>query len=229
MNIRNAHQRLYIIVSLILFSLAVTWIDAVVHPSYFTKIPIKILFFLALPLLYFAIWRAEAPAFRQLFRFEPRGLLISFLLGSAIYALITGGFFLTRSVFDYSAVTGNLTDGMGITSAQFPLVAVYISVFNSFLEEFFFRGFGFMALRRCAGPKLSWLLSPVLFAVYHVGMTAGAFQPILLGLMMTGLILGGLIFNALNRYFHSIYPSWFVHMAADAAIMTVGAVLFGLL
>ena len=52
-------KKLYIILSLIVFSLAVTFIDAVVHPPYFSKIPIKILFFLALPMLFFVIWREE--------------------------------------------------------------------------------------------------------------------------------------------------------------------------
>lgn len=151
------------------------------------------------------------------------------LLGAAIYLLIVGGFYLTRTVFDFSSVTENLTSGMGITADNFVYVAIYITVFNSFLEEFFFRGFGFITLKNYIGRKIAYWISPILFACYHVGMTLGSYHPLLLVLMMSGLIVGGMIFNALNERFGSIYPSWFVHMAADAAIMTVGAVLFGLI
>ena len=51
---RTFVKKLYVILAIIIFSLAVTFIDAVVHPPYFSKIPIKILFFLALPMLFFA-------------------------------------------------------------------------------------------------------------------------------------------------------------------------------
>lgn len=226
---RCTAKQLYIISALVVFSLGVTWIDAVVQPSYFTKIPIKIVCFLLLPLLFFAVWRTEFAQFKRLFRFEPKGLLISLLLGGAIYVLITGGYYLTGFLFDFSAVTANLTSGMGITADNFVYVALYITLFNSFLEEFFFRGFGFITLKNYVNRSIAYCISPVLFAIYHVGMTFGSFHPLLLGLMMLGLIAGGVIFNALNEKFGNIYPSWFVHMAADAAIMTVGAALFGLI
>ena len=44
---RSYSKKLYIILSVIVFSLAVTFIDAVVRPPYFSKIPIKVIFFLA--------------------------------------------------------------------------------------------------------------------------------------------------------------------------------------
>jgi len=51
MNKKNLH----IILSVLIFSLAVSFIDAFVKPNYFVKIPIKILFFLVLPMLFFVI------------------------------------------------------------------------------------------------------------------------------------------------------------------------------
>ena len=62
-------KRNYILLAVMLFSLAVTFIDAVVHPPYFSKIPIKILFFLALPMLFFAFRREEWSEFKTLFCF----------------------------------------------------------------------------------------------------------------------------------------------------------------
>ena len=224
---KNCNKKsIYIIFSLFAFSLAVTYIDAFVHPSYFTKIPIKILFFLVLPLFYFVINREAAVDFKKLFRFRKKGLLLSLLLGIGIYAVIVGGFFLTRNVFDYSAVTKNLTEGMGITKENYIYVAVYISFMNSFLEEFFFRGFGFILMKKYTCRGFAYIFSPVLFAFYHVGMTAAMFEPVLMILVMTGLVAGGLIFNYLNDKNENIYSSWFTHMFANFAMHTVGFVLF---
>ena len=223
------HKKIYIILSVLLFSLAVTFIDAVVRPPYFSKIPIKILFFLALPMLFFAFWREEWSEFKALFRFHKKGLLISLLLGIVIFGVILGGYFALRGVIDFSGVTSSLTSGMGITADNFVWVAIYISIMNSFLEEFFFRGFGFITLKKYVSVKFAYFFSPVLFAVYHVGMLVGMFRPAVLALLMFGLIVGGLIFNALNDKLGNIYPSWFVHMAANFAINTIGFILFGML
>ena len=218
----------YIILSLFVFSLAVTYIDAFVHPPYFSKIPIKILFFLVLPLLYFVFNKEAFGDFKSLFRFKKKGLGLSLALGVGIYAVIVGGFFLTRNVFDYSGVTKNLTEGMGITKDNYIYVALYISFMNSFLEEFFFRGFGFILMKKYTNRIFAYIFSPVLFAFYHVGMTAEMFQPLLLILVMTGLVAGGLIFNYLNEKNENIYSSWFTHMFANFAMHTVGFVLFSM-
>lgn len=222
-------KKIYIILCVIVFSLAVTYIDAVVQPPYFLKIPIKILFFLALPLLYFAIFRDEFVHFKALFRFKKKGLLASLLLGIAVFCVILGGYFITRGFIDYSGVTSNLTSEMGIDVDNFVYVAIYISIMNSFLEEFFFRGFGFITLKKFVNVRFAYIFSPVLFAVYHVGMMLGMFHPAVLALLMAGLICGGVIFNALNDKFGNIYPSWFVHMAANFAINSVGFILFGVI
>ena len=223
------NKKLYIILSLVIFSLAVTCIDAFVHPPYFSKIPIKILFFLALPMLFFVIWRGEWSEFKSLFRFQKKGLLISLLLGLAIFGVILGGYFALRGIIDFSGVTASLTSGMGITADNFVWVAIYISIMNSFLEEFFFRGFGFITLKKYVNVKFAYFFSPVLFAIYHVGMLVGMFHPAVLALIMFGLIVGGLIFNALNDKLGNIYPSWLTHMAANFAINTIGFILFDIL
>ena len=223
---RKTAKRLYILCTVLLFSLAVTYIDAFVHPPYFSKIPIKIIFFLALPMLYFIFWREDRRLCRDLFRFQKNGLIVSLLIGAGIYSVILGGYFLLRDFIDFSNVTTSLTEGMGITADNFLLVAVYISIMNSFLEEFFFRGFGFLTLKKFLPTWAAYLFSPLLFAVYHVGMIMDMFHPAVLLLIIFGLISGGVIFNALNDRFGNLYPSWLAHMGANFAINTIGFLLF---
>jgi membrane protease YdiL (CAAX protease family) len=215
--------------SVFLFSIAVTLIDAFIHPNYFVKIPIKIVFFLALPMLFFVKNSEAFSDFKKLFVFRKSGILKAFLLGLGVYAVIVGGFLLTRNIIDYSNVTSNLTDGMGITASNFIYVSLYISLMNSFLEEFFFRGFGFITLKKYTTRKVAYIFSSVLFAIYHVGMLVGMFEFWALLLLLFGLIIGGCIFNFLNELNDNVYPSWFVHMFANFAINTVGFILFGIL
>lgn len=215
--------------SVFAFSLAITFVDAFVKPDYFTKIPVKIVFFLALPLLFFIGNKQAFSDFKRLFVFKKRGLAKALLLGVGVYAVILTGFFMTRNVFDYSNVTSSLTKNMGITADNFIYVSLYISLMNSFLEEFFFRGYGFITLKKYASRKTAYIFSSSLFALYHVGMLIGMFRLGVLILLLFGLIVGGCIFDRLNEANDNIYPSWFVHMFANFAINTVGFILFGVL
>ena len=223
------HKKYYIILSLLIFSLAVTFVDAFIHPPYIIKIMIKMIFFLGIPILFFVIYKNEWKGFKALFKFDRRGILVSFFLGSMIFLIILGGYFITRNAIDFSSVTDSLSSGMGITKENVLSVGMYIAFLNSFLEEFFFRGFGFITLKKYVDKKVAYLFSSVLFAVYHIGMLALMFPLIVLLIFMAGLIVGGMIFDFLNDYFGNIYPSWFVHMAANFAINTVGLILYGIL
>lgn len=225
----KAKKAVYVLLTVLLLSVAVSLIDAVVKPPYALKVPIKIFFFLLVPMSFFLLWRDEFPRFRALFTFRKKGLLLSLLLGVGVYAVILGGFFLTRNLIDYSGVTSSLTEGMGITAENFLFVSLYISLANSFLEEFFFRGYGFITLKELTGRRTAYLFSAAVFAVYHVGMLLPMFHPAVLLLLLVGLIVGGCIFNYMNERCGNLYASWFVHMFANFAINTVGFLLFGIL
>lgn len=222
-------KSVYIAVSVLVFSVFVDLIDAVIQPNYFVKIPIKLVFFLALPIIFFIANKKELGDFKKLFVFQKRGILKSLLLGAAVYAVIIAAYFLLRNTIDFSKVTSNLTDGMGITADNFIYVSLYISLMNSFLEEFFFRGYGFITLKKYTNRKFAYIFSSGVFAVYHIGMLIGMFGVGALALLLFGLIAGGCIFNYLNEKNENIYSSWFVHMFANFAINTIGMILFGVI
>ena len=94
-------------------------------------------------MIFFAANKKDFDGFKRLFIFKKSGILKPLLLGAAIYTVIILGYFSTRKIIDFSNVTSNLTEGMGITANRFIYVSLYISLMNSFLEEFFFRGYGF--------------------------------------------------------------------------------------
>ena len=220
-------QRNLIILITVFGCLCMGIVDAVIQPGYITKSGIKIVLFLLLPILYAQF--DKSCDLKYLFRPGKKGILIALGLGAAVYAVILGGYFLTRNIIDYSNVTSSLTSGMGITAENFIYVSLYISLMNSFLEEFFFRGYGFITLKKYTSRKVAYLFSSSLFAVYHIGMLVEMFHFGALLLLLLGLIVGGCIFNYLNERNDNIYPSWFVHMFANFAINTVGFILFGVL
>ena len=220
---------MYIILSAVFLSLSVTVVDAFLQPDYLPKVLVKICFFLMLPLFYFAWNKEERPLLKRLFCLNGKTMAQALLLGALIYGVIVGGYLCTKSFVDFSHVTATLQKKHGITGENFIFVSLYISLLNSFLEEFFFRGFAFLSLKPYIGRKMAYIFSPVLFALYHGGMLAGMFSWWVFLVLLAGLFIGGCIFNFLNEKSGSIYPSWIAHMFANFAINTVGFLLFGIL
>ncbi len=199
------------------------YVDGILMPGYAIKSIIKVSLFLLLPLLY-TLYNREV-LFKELFRFQKKGFLVALLLGIGLYLLIVGAYALLRGVFDFSQIAGALTESTGVDKDNFLLVALYISFVNSLLEEFFFRGFMFLNLKKLGYRRVAYVFSALVFAVYHVAMMIGWFDIWLFLLVMLGLFAGGVIFNYLNEKHNTIYTSWFVHMFANFAINTIGYIL----
>ena len=223
----NVKKSVLMIVLIVVFCILMAVIDGVFKADYFIKSIIKLVLFLILPFLY-SLYDRELKIKEMLIP-DNKGIKFALLLGVLVYVIILGGYQLLKSVFDFSKITGTLTENIGVTGKNFIFVSLYISFVNSFLEEFFFRGFAFITLKRITSRKFAYLFSASVFAVYHIAMMIGWFNPALFVIVMAGLFAGGIIFNYLNEKSGTVYPSWLVHMFANFAINTIGFMLFGIL
>lgn len=223
----NTKKTTIMVTLIVVFCVLMAVIDGVLKADYFIKSIIKLVLFLILPALY-SLYDKDIKI-RGVFIPEKKGLKLAVILGVLVYVIITGGYLLLKNVFDFSSITTALTNNIGVTGENFIFVSLYISFVNSLLEEFFFRGFAFLTLKRIAGRKSAYLFSAAVFAVYHIAMMIGWFDIFVFLIIMAGLFAGGLIFNYLNEKSSTVYPSWLVHMFANFAINTVGFMLFGII
>ena len=202
--------------------LVMAWVDGSLRPGYGVKSCIKLLLFSGLAWgLYFRGHPGESAA---LFRRGP-GLKRGLLGGAGVSALILGGYALLAPVLDLSQVAPSLEADLGVTAGNFLWVALYISLVNSLLEEFFFRGFGFLILSRACSTVVASLVSAALFALYHVAMMVGWVAWPVLVLAILGLLAAGLLFNELDRRTGSLWTSWLIHLGANVSINAVGFLL----
>ena len=208
--------------------------DGVLGLPYIPKSALKLVLFLAFPLICGRFSKELSPI--EFLRLPPKGdkrqravIIWSAAAGAVLYVAILGGYLLLREVVNFSGITASLAEGEGITRDTFPLAAAYITLCNSFVEELFFRGFAFLALERAVGRRFAYAFSAAAFSVYHAAILDGWFSPLIFVLMLAGLFAGGLIFDFLADKSRTVYPSWFLHMAANLGINTIGLILFGII
>ncbi len=216
-------RSLWVLIPALLCCGIMALVDGLWQPGYAVKSAVKLAVFGLLPLL--LTKPGKLLTVKELFLFRKKGVLAALGLGVGVYAVILGGYFLLRNVFDFSQVAGSLTENAGVTKENFLFVSLYISFVNSLLEEFFFRGFVFRNLRTDTGAVFAYGSSALLFAAYHIAMMIGWFGFGLNALTLLGLALGGILFNLLNEKLGCLYPSWLTHMFANFAINTIGFML----
>ena len=198
-------------------------VDAILSPPYAVKSAIKLVLFGAIPIIYLISTKSFAP--KKLFSLKGQHAKLIAPLAIGIFAVIMIAFFALRNFIDFSSVTDSLTADAGVTRENFIFVALYIALINSFLEEFFFRGFCFFSLRPLGLPT-AYIVSALLFSAYHVAFMDGWLSPVIFALALFGMALGGGIFAFLNHKTESLLPSYLVHMASNLATNLIGIIMF---
>ena len=224
----HRRNKQYIIATATVCALVMSFVDGVVQPPYAVKSALKAVVFLLPALDYYARYGAW-DQLKSLFTLKKRELLLALALGLGAAAVIIGGYFGMTQVFDLDAAILQLTEDGGVSPGNFLYVSMYIALVNSLLEEFFFRGYAFLNLKSLTSRRFAYILSALLFAVYHLGMVAGNGNPLIWAGAMAGLFAAGVILNALNEKSGSILTSWLLHMCANLAINTVGFYVFGMI
>ena len=211
-----------IIMLVVLACILMAWVDGSTL-DYVTKALLKILTFILIPLIYFK--KIDKSSIKSMFTFKNTNFKVSLSLGLCSFILILLVYFMMGKLFDFSLVRNILESNFGSGTLNFIPIAFYIAMINSFLEEFFFRGFAHLALSKVSSLKFANTFSALMFAFYHVFLMFGLFQFWLyigaLGLM----VIAGYLFNALDHKSQTILPSWLFHSLTNWGINTVGFIL----
>ena len=194
-------------------------VETLIEPAYAVKSAVKAAVFLVLPLVVLKAFKIKL--FGGTFSFGLKRLLRLLALGAAIYLIVMSGYALTKGLFDYSALVESLSKDQNVDGGSFIWVALYISFGNSFLEEFLFRQTAFIGLSELASKKTAYIFSSLMFALYHVAMIGQSFPPQLLLAALAGLAVGGFVFDWVDEKSGNFLGSWFIHMFADFALMTI--------
>ena len=217
-------KKLHIPILVIIACIVMGIVDAVIQPGYAIKSAIKIIMFLLIPIVY-GLFLKEFNI-KNLMKPDKKGLCIALCLGFVIYGVVLGAYWIFKDVFDFSALTGSLNETTGVNKSNFIWVAIYISFANSLLEEFFFRGFSFITLKKLTSRRFAYVFSSMVFALYHIAMMIGWFGLLVILISLVGLFIGGMIFNRFDENRENIYLSWLIHMFANFATNTIGFILF---
>ena len=215
------HKRLLSAVLLSITAVVfLSFIESILKPSYLVKSILKILCFAGSVFFYSFAYKEDIFSLIHLKKKMPDKKLIFFLL--FVYAGIILLFFLLKERIDLSAIRRSLLEKEGLNKDNFLFIFSYIILCNSFLEEAFFRGFLIEVFKKEGLYKAGSMYSAILFALYHIGIVANWFQPLVFLLCIVGLSLAGLFLEWICERNDTLLASYAVHAFANLAINTIG-------
>lgn len=222
----------YIFVTSLLACAALYYVEQgiEVEVNYAVKTVIKLLMFLIIPAIYFNLARDRNIYISSASRIkEKKRLSIGLFSGLLFFAVLIITYYLLQSFIDFKPIITELETKRMITPLNFIFVGIYITLCNSFIEEFFFRGFVFLGIYKTGKPVTAYLYSSILFSLYHIMIFRNWFSMPLFLLAVFGLFVVGILFNWMDTKSKNFINSWIAHILADAAIILIGLKMFGII
>jgi membrane protease YdiL (CAAX protease family) len=160
------------------------------------------------------------------FKMSQKSVVYALLMSLLMLAFIIMTFLVTKQFIHIDNIVIDIQSRMKISKGIIVIAAVYTVFVNSFIEEYFFRGFIFQGLIGINKP-LAFVASSLLFAIYHIGVFYTWFSLPMMCLALIGLFIGGLIFSFFVYKTKSVLASYFIHICSDIAIMIIGVIWIG--
>lgn len=220
---------IFIIVASMITIVLLYIVDQVLMLNYLTKVGVKFFLFALFPTIYI-LWTKENFLKESIKNREKiTKINLSTILGMVVFLVIIIVYIIVKQNIDIDVLIDEFESKYKINKNNIIFFGLYLAFINSLLEEFFFRGFIFLNLKKLNLKKLAYIISSTAFAIYHVANIQNWFSVGLFLFITVGLFIGGIIFNYLDDKQNTFLNSWFVHISADLAIVIIGFRLFGIL
>jgi membrane protease YdiL (CAAX protease family) len=121
-------------------------------------------------------------------------------------------------------ITAKINRQFSVNATTVFLVAPFTIVLNSFLEEFFYRGFAFGLLVRRHRP-VGFILPAVAFTVQHMLFIYHWVTPLPFAISVVGLMAFALVAERVYATTETIVAPWVIHVFGDIAMMGIAVTL----
>ena len=213
----------YILITSIISISILFIVEQVMMASYLNKTITKIIMFTIIPIIYIIkIKKVTIKEGLKIKRLSLKTIYLGIILGIGVVFVIGLSYYMFRNLIDINSIVYELETKSKVTKENYIIVATYFCIGNSFLEEFFFRGYIFLNLYEEGHKKLAYNFSAILFALYHIAIFRTWFSIYIVLLCLSGLYIGAIIFNYVDTKSNNFLNSWIIHILADMMIAYIG-------
>jgi len=158
-----------------------------------------------------------------------KNILTLSILGIIFASIYLVSFFVFQNWLDVATIINKLKNLININLENLIFVGLYIIIFNSLLEEYFWRGFLFAKLDKLIKPWQAYLITGIAFSFHHVMFYYNWFNLGFFLLATLGLTIYAMIMNYVFKKYQDLFSCWYVHIFADVAQIFIAFKIFNLI
>ena len=219
----NKKKIITAVIMAILALVVMTYIEKVLQPGYLIKSIVKLFVLGGSILLYAVLYKEDLFDLIHLQKKKPSKKLILFMVFAYLGIIVL--YLLLSRYIDLNSIRDKLMAKEHLSRNNFLFIFSYIIIVNSFLEESFFRGFLYQVFKKQKMERAGIIFSALVFALYHISIMDGWFNPFIMAFGIAGLFLTGIFLQLVCRYEDSLIGSWLVHGSANLAINTIATIM----
>ncbi len=225
------YQKIILIALLVLPILILIAVNWLAEPNYLISSIYKIIFIspVIYRLLFYKSSLKQSITENFSFLLFKKYLKKTILVGIVLSLIYFSAYLIFKNFLDLSIIVENLNKSAKISAGNILLIGFFIVIFNSLLEEFFWRGFMFKELRSNFNSFLSHLLSGIGFSLHHMIFYFSWFSIWLFGIVTIGLIFYAIIMNFIFEKTKDLFSCWLVHAFVDVVQILIALLVFGLI
>ena len=156
--------------------------------------------------------------YSEFFQFPGKPFWNAFAMGVGTFLLVRGANNLFPNFLSATYFPQRLHSHMGSYTDMALAVTIYLALADSFMTEFFFRGFTFFNLSHLADKQFSHLFCAVLYTLFSAIRTFGIFSaPLWIGWTVLSFFVS-LLFTHLYLRTKTIYHSCMIHLGFNLAV-----------
>jgi len=152
---------------------------------------------------------------------------VTLLLGLGLSGVYLAAFGIFKSYLNLETIAAGLGNTAGTSAKNIVFIGLYIIVFNSVLEEYFWRGFVFKELKSLIKPWIAYGLTGVAFSLHHIMFYYNWFTLSFFMLATIGLIIFAVLMNLFFAKFQDLFSCWLIHGLVDTVQIYIGLKVFG--
>ena len=134
-------------------------------------------------------------------------------------------FFLKEHLLSENLVA-ELNGYVSIDAGNILFVGLYIIVFNSLMEEFFWRGFMFKELRGLTNSWIAHACTGIAFPAYHIMFCCNWFSTAIIVLVITAMVGFTILMNLVFRKYKDLFSCWLIHVLVNTVQIIVALKIF---
>ena len=229
---KKNYKKLFILILLLILPIMFILIAREIFPNTYLFSSIYKLIYL-FPIFYgfFIYKKSIKKSLTENFNFKTfkKNFIKILTIGLFLGIIYLDAYLIFKGYLNLNSIANTLSQTISVSASNIIIIGLYIIIFNSLFEEFFWRGFIFKEINNLINPITTPILTGIAFSLHHIIFYYNFLPTSLTVIATIGLIIYTIIMNYIFIKYQDLFSCWLIHAIVDIIQIGIGLKVFGVI